>query len=138
MPGRTYVGREVVITALKVKFLAVAEYLLGTHAEMYHGTIQVMNGIRHLNAAQIILLFISPERIHEVSRAIERYASHEAIIIPVLLRPVAMLGEALCAHIQSFPRNGRPVFEAGSRKGSVFAEIANEISVVVKDFTRGG
>ncbi len=107
---------------------------------------QVVNDevMKHLNAAQIILLFISPDYmasavcVHEMSRAIERHASHEAIVIPILLRPVAMLEETPFSHIQGFPRNGRSIAESGSRKGSIFAEIANEISAIVKDFTRGG
>lgn len=99
---------------------------------------------KHLNAAQIILLFISPDYMsssacnREMSRAIERHASHEAVVIPILLRPVALLEEAPFAHIQGFPRNGRSIAESGSRKGSVFADIANQISAVVKDFARGG
>lgn len=107
---------------------------------------QVVNDevTNHLDAAQIILLFISPDYMafaacfHEMSRAIERHASHEAIVIPILLRPVAMLEEAPFAHIQGFPRNGRSIAESGNRKGSVFAEIANEISAIVKNFTWGG
>ena len=107
---------------------------------------QVVNDevTKHLNAAQIILLFISPDYMasaacmQEMSRAIERHASHEAIVIPILLRPVAMLEDAPFAHIQGFPRNGRSVAESGSRKGSVFADIANEISAIAKDFTQGG
>jgi nucleoside phosphorylase len=96
---------------------------------------------RHLNAAHIILLFISPdymvcdECMYDMSRAIERHASGKATVIPILLRPVAMLGEAPFGHIQGFPRNGRPISDFGNRRGSVFAEIANEISAVVKDFT---
>lgn len=95
---------------------------------------------KHLNAAHIILLFISPdymasaECMHDMSRAIERHASRTATVIPILLRPLAMLGEAPFAHIQGFPRNGRPISGFGNRKGSVFADIANEISVIVKDF----
>jgi len=107
---------------------------------------QVVNDevTKHLNAAQIILLFISPDYMastacmQEMSRAIERHASREAIVIPILLRPVALLEDASFAHIQGFPRNGRSIAESGSRKGAVFADIANEISVIVKDFTHGG
>jgi nucleoside phosphorylase len=107
---------------------------------------QVVNDevTKHLNDAKIILLFISPDYIastvcnQEMSRAIEKHESGEAIVIPILLRPVAMLEEAPFAHLQGFPRNGRSIAESGSRKGSVFADIANEISVIVKDFTRGG
>lgn len=93
---------------------------------------------RHLNAADILLLFISPDYMvspectYEMKRAIERHESGAAIVIPVLLRPVALLKEAPFAHIQGFPRNGRSITEFGQRKGSIFAEIADEISKVVK------
>ncbi len=102
---------------------------------------QVVNDevTKHLNAAHIILLFISPdymacdECMHDMARAIERHTSHEATVIPILLRPLAMLGEAPFAHIQGFPRNGRPISDFGNRKGSVFADIANEISAIVRN-----
>lgn len=95
---------------------------------------------KHLNAAGIILLFISPdyraneECVYEMRRAIERHILRTATVIPVLLRPVAMLEEAPFAHIQGFPRNGRPISEFGNRKGSIFVEIANEISAIVCKF----
>jgi hypothetical protein len=96
--------------------------------------------MKHLNAARIILLFISPdymandECVYEMRRAVERHTLQAATVIPILLRPVAMLEEAAFAHIQGFPRNGRPISEFSNRKGSAFAEIASEISVVVKEF----
>lgn len=104
---------------------------------------QVVNDevTKHLNAAHIILLFISPdymassECMHEMSRALQRHASHQATIIPILLRPLAMLEEAPFAHIQGFPRNGRSISELGNRKGLAYAEIMNEISAIVKDAT---
>ena len=103
---------------------------------------QVVNAevTKHLNAAHIFLLFISSdymahdECMHEMRRAVERHALGTATVIPLLLRPVAMVEETPFAHIQGFPRNGRPISELGNRKGSVFAEIANEISAIVKNF----
>lgn len=102
---------------------------------------QVVNAevAKHLNAAEIILLFISPDYmasdkcVDEMRRAVERHALQTATVIPILLRPLAMLEEAPFANIQGFPRNGLPISEFGNRKGSVFAEIANEISAIVKD-----
>lgn len=93
---------------------------------------------KHLNAAHIILLFISSdymasdECVDESRRAIERHESHTATVIPILLRPVAMLDETPFAKIQGYPKNGRAISELGSRKQTAFAEIAREISAVVK------
>src|SRR5258708_7260058 len=49
---------------------------------------------KHLNSAQIILLFISPDFIQsdycystEMSRAMERHEYGEAHVIPIILRP---------------------------------------------------
>ena len=107
---------------------------------------QIVNAevTKHLNAAHIILLFISPdymasdECFHEMQLAVEKRALQNTIIIPILLRPVALLEETPFAHIQGFPRNGRPISELGNRKGAVFAEIANEISAIVKKFQVDG
>src|SRR5438128_695259 len=48
----------------------------------------------HLNTAQIILLFISPDFIasdrcyHDMIRAMERHKANEAITVAIILRPV--------------------------------------------------
>lgn len=90
---------------------------------------------KHLNAASIILLFISPDYIasnvcnQEMERALRR---QEALVIPILLHPVAGLKDAPFAHLQIFPRDGRSISEWGNRKGSAFAKIADEITAVVK------
>ena len=96
---------------------------------------------KHLNAAHIILLFISSDYMAsdectaESRRAIERHESHTATVIPILLRPVAMLDETPFAKIQGYPKNGRSISELGSRKQTAFAEIAREISAIVKKFS---
>ncbi|MGH2496956.1 MAG: toll/interleukin-1 receptor domain-containing protein [Ktedonobacteraceae bacterium] len=95
----------------------------------------------HLNAAHIILLFVSSDYMasnectDESRRAIERHASRTATVIPILLRPVAMLDETPFAEIQGFPKNGRPISTLGNRKQAAFAEIAGEISAIVKKFS---
>ncbi len=94
---------------------------------------------KHLNAAPVILLFISPEYLasdqchHEMSIAIGR---KDAIVMPILLRRIAGLKDALFSHLQSFPRNGKAVSEWGNRKEAAFAEIADEVSAVVQDSKR--
>src|SRR5947208_4435138 len=69
----------------------------------------------YLNAASIILLLISPDFLAsdyyygvEMQQALERHANDEAIVIPVLLRPVDWQGISL-EHLQVLPSTGRPV-----------------------------
>jgi hypothetical protein len=69
---------------------------------------------------------------YEMMRAIERHTLKAATIIPILLRPVAMLEFSPFNHLLRFPRDGRAISECGSRKGTVFAAIADEIGKVVE------
>ena len=70
---------------------------------------------QHLNAAQIILLLISPDFMQsdycygiEMQRALERHANGEAKVIPVILRPVYWGIKPLRA-LQALPTDGEPV-----------------------------
>jgi tetratricopeptide (TPR) repeat protein len=69
----------------------------------------------HLNAASLILLLISPDFIAsdycygiELQRAMERHASNEARVIPILLRPVDLVG-APFEHLQALPDTAKPI-----------------------------
>jgi hypothetical protein len=69
----------------------------------------------NLNAAQVILLLISPDFIAseycydvEMKRALERHAAREALAIPVILRPVDW-SDAPFAKLQAVPRDGKPI-----------------------------
>ncbi len=91
---------------------------------------------KHLNTAPIILLFISPDYMasdecnQEMNRALER---EDAIVIPIFLHPVAGLKNAPFHHLQRFPRDGRAISQWGNRKESALAEIADEISTLIKE-----
>jgi hypothetical protein len=70
---------------------------------------------QHLNAAQIILLLVSPDFMSsdyinnvEMKRAIERHKNGEARVIPIILRPVYWQEEFL-GKLQALPTDGRPV-----------------------------
>lgn len=74
---------------------------------------------RHLNSAQIILLFVSPDFIRseycysiEMKRAIERHESGEACVIPIILRPVDWRSTSL-GKLQVLPANAEPVTGQG-------------------------
>lgn len=93
--------------------------------------------IKHLNAAHVILLLISPDYIAseqydmEVTRALERHHTREAIVIPIVLRPTAGWRDAPFGKLQSIPRSGKAITE-WSNLDSAFAQVAEEISAVVE------
>lgn len=69
----------------------------------------------HLESANVILLLVSADFIasdycwgKEMARALERHESHEAYIIPVIIRPVDW-SAAPFGKLQALPRNARPV-----------------------------
>lgn len=69
----------------------------------------------HLNSAGIILLLISPDFIAsdycydiELTRAMERHEAGEAVVIPVILRPVDWTGASF-GKLQALPKNAEPV-----------------------------
>jgi tetratricopeptide (TPR) repeat protein len=69
----------------------------------------------HLNTAHLILLLISPDFLAseycysvEMTRAIERYKAGEAVVIPLLLRPVDCQGTPF-EELQGLPKNGKPL-----------------------------
>ena len=69
---------------------------------------------QHLNAAQIILLLVSPDFMYseycygvEMKRAIERHQRGEARVIPIIVRPVYWQGTL--GHLQALPTDGLPV-----------------------------
>ena len=96
--------------------------------------------IQHLNIARIILLLISPDfmaseqHYHiEVSRAIERQKAHEAIVIPIILRPTDDWQDAPFGHLQAIPRRNKAITEYHNLD-IAFTEVAQEIRQVVEKF----
>jgi WD40 repeat protein len=71
---------------------------------------------KHLNAAQIILLLISPDFMRsdycydiEMKRALEQHERREAIAIPVILRPVEDWRRGPLGKLQALPTDGKPI-----------------------------
>jgi hypothetical protein len=69
---------------------------------------------QHLNAAQIILLLVSPDFMAsdycygiEMQRALERHQRGEARVIPIILRPVYWQG--ILGNLQALPTDAKPV-----------------------------
>src|SRR6266516_6035144 len=69
---------------------------------------------QHLNSAEIILLLISPDFMDsyycyeiEMKRALERQERGEAVVIPIMLRPVDWESTPL-SNLQVLPKDGKP------------------------------
>ena len=93
---------------------------------------------QHLDTAKIILLLISQDfmfsEFHDtvcVKRAMERNATRDAIVIPVLLRPTSDLDKAPFGKLLAIPRNRRPI-NRWSDKDEAFVAVAKEIREVVE------
>lgn len=93
----------------------------------------------HARSAQIILLLISPDFVAsdycydvEMKLALERHARHDAIVIPIILRPVDWSG-APFAPLQALPRDGKAV-TTWSDRDEAFANVAQGIRDVVARF----
>jgi TIR domain len=89
--------------------------------------VKAMNA--HLNAADIILLMVSPNFLSsdycnevEVKRAMERSEAGEAIVIPILLRPVNLAGTPF-RNLKPLPEGGRPVTNWKNRDNA-FSDIS--------------
>jgi hypothetical protein len=93
----------------------------------------------HIHSAHIILLLISPDFIasqycyeKEMEAALARHSRREALVIPIILRPVNWKG-APFGHLQALPRDTKPV-TTWANQDEAFAAIADEIREVVLEF----
>jgi hypothetical protein len=71
---------------------------------------------QHLNEAKIILLLVSPDFMNsdycysiEMKRALERHDQKDALVIPVILRPIYWQG--VLGNIQALPTDAKPVVD---------------------------
>jgi hypothetical protein len=93
--------------------------------------------MKHLYAAQIILLMVSPsflasqQHAREVQRAMERSNRGEAVVIPILLRPTARWQEAPFGKMVVIPREQRAITE-WRNLDRAFAIAAEEIAEIVE------
>ncbi len=90
----------------------------------------------HLDAAQIVLLLVSPDFIAsdyaydtEMQRALERHRRGEAKVIPIILRPVYWHGTPL-GELQALPTDGKPV-TSWQDPDSAFYDVVKGIRKVV-------
>lgn len=90
----------------------------------------------HLNTAQIILLLVSAAFLAsdycydiELKRAMERHEAREAIVIPVILRPVDWHGAAF-GKLKALPKDAKPISEWRTRH-TAFKDVARGIKQLV-------
>src|SRR5229473_6747714 len=95
--------------------------------------------MKHLNAAHIILLLVSPDYLAsdycydtEVRRAMQRHATGEAKVIPILLYSVDYEGTPF-EKLSALPSNGVPI-KQWSDLNEAFYHVAQGIKQVVKEF----
>src|SRR6266702_5018889 len=96
----------------------------------------------HLNEANIILLFISPDFMNsdyaygiEMQRAVERDQRGEAHVFLIILRPTDWQG-APFAKLRVMPQNSSRPITRWSNRDQVFDDIVTEISNLAKSITR--
>ena len=85
----------------------------------------------HIASASIILLLISSDFFAsdycygiEMQTALERHQAKEALVIPIVLRPVDWRAALpSLAHLKALPANGRPITEWHNHKGLRFLEL---------------
>ena len=95
----------------------------------------------HVRSASIILLLISADFVAsdycygvEMKLALERHARHDAIVIPVILRPVDW-STAPFARLQALPRDGKPI-TTWSNRDEALVDVARGIREIVARFRR--
>ncbi len=90
----------------------------------------------HLNAAQIILLLISPDFMNsddcynEMRRALELHENGQTCVIPIILRPF-QIKDAPFSQLKILPTDGRAV-TVWHNRDEAFADVARGIEEVVE------
>jgi len=98
---------------------------------------------KHIEAARVILLLISADFVSspysydvEIERALKRHQRGDAVVIPVILRPVVLHGLPF-AGLRSLPSNGKAVTE-WSTVDAAFVDITEGIKDAIQQFATIG
>ncbi|HEY7415977.1 MAG TPA: toll/interleukin-1 receptor domain-containing protein, partial [Ktedonobacteraceae bacterium] len=93
---------------------------------------------QHLQSANLILLLISPDFLNsdfcmdvELPLALERSQRKEALVIPIILRPVDW-EDASFAHLQALPQNGKPI-STWQDQDAAFKQVAEAIKRCIRE-----
>jgi TIR domain len=95
---------------------------------------------KHLDAAQVILLLVSPDFINseysysiEMDRAMKLYEQGKAYVIPVILRPTDWEYTPF-SKLQVLPKEGKPL-TTWNNHDEAFLNVAKGIRKVIEEFT---
>ncbi len=118
-------------------YLRRERYIQDWHAGKLEGGDEPEEQIsKHLRRADIILLLISPDYMSsddlacQAQVAMKRHQANDAVVIPILLRPIANWKKDLYGTLQALPRDGRWI-SGHADSDQLLAEIAEEISTIV-------
>jgi O-acetyl-ADP-ribose deacetylase (regulator of RNase III) len=97
----------------------------------------------HLNDCRVILLLISSDFIDseycygvEMRRALERHEKRSALVIPIILRPVSLVGSPF-AKLQALPKDAKPVVKWDPVDDS-FVDITESLRTAIQDLDQSG
>jgi tetratricopeptide (TPR) repeat protein len=100
----------------------------------WHGEIQAA-----LNAAQVVLLLVSPEfkasryiRDHELEPALAREARGECVVVPVIVRDTPLWEESAFARLQVLPTGGKPV-KAWRSRDKAWKDVVENLVKTAED-----
>ena len=93
----------------------------------------------NLNQADVILLLISASFVEseycfdiELNRALTRHANKEALVVPVLIRPVVW-HDLPFAKLQSLPSDGQPV-STWHNKDLAWVDVTEGLKAAIREF----
>lgn len=99
---------------------------------------------RHLNAAHIILLLVSPDFIAsdycysvKMQQALERHAKSETRVLPIILRPTANWKELPIGKLQALPQNATPL-TLWPNEDEAWVDVAQGIWNAVEELLQNG
>jgi TIR domain len=91
----------------------------------------------HLNSADIITLFVSADFLasdycyeKELSRALERAAQKQALVVPIIVRPCDW-SDAAFAHLQAIPAGAKAV-TSWTNRDEAWTDVAVSLKIAVR------
>lgn len=96
---------------------------------------------KNLDSSEVILLLISADFVEskycydiELTRALERHEAREALVIPILVRPVVW-NDMPFAKLQSLPKDRKPV-AIWDNSDLAWVDVAEGIKIAIEEFTK--
>lgn len=94
---------------------------------------------KRLDSARVVLLLVSPDFIDskycrdvELKRALQRHERREALVVPIILRPVSFKNMPF-AKLQALPKDAKPVV-TWSNVDSAFVDVTDGLRAAIQQF----